>query len=452
MNTRRFLGLALALVLLAPTGALAQDAKSPIRGPWQIAFYVGGFDDDYEFDPDGSRFFIDPDRNLLFGGLLAYQLPYNFWLGAEGRYVPLDIRPKAGGLRDLNAYFGNALLGYDVNLHKYAQLYAVGGLGLAHWRPDGLDAETDFAFTYGLGTRLFFNDNLALVGEVRMHQINKAMQNTSRTILGYGNGETFWGWAFTGGLAYYFGAKDSDKDGVKDKDDACPDTPRGVQVDARGCPVDSDGDGVPDYLDKCPNTPRGATVDADGCPMDSDGDGVYDGLDRCPNTPRGATVDAHGCPMDSDGDGVYDGIDQCPNTPAGTPVDARGCPIPQPTPPQPEVRSYTFEDIYFEFDSAVITPEGQRKLRAIGDTLITIPNASIEVHGHTDSTGDEAYNMGLGRRRAEAVRDFLVKTFNQLRAEQFTVRSFGETQPVADNATREGRARNRRVEIKLVGR
>jgi outer membrane protein OmpA-like peptidoglycan-associated protein len=375
----------------------------------------------------------------------------NFWVGAEGRYVPLDIRPTVGGVTDLNAYFGSALLGYDINLHRRVQVFAVGGLGLAHWRPENLDSENDIAFTYGGGGRLFLTDNLSLTGEVRMHQVRKAMEQTSNAILGYSANETFWGWGFTGGFSYFFGAKDSDKDGVKDKEDACPDTPAGVQVDARGCPVDSDGDGVADYLDKCPNTPAGARVSADGCPIDSDGDGVFDGLDRCPNTPRGATVDANGCPMDSDGDGVFDGLDRCPNTPRGTRVDANGCPLPVPEPPKPEVRSYTFQDVYFEFDSAVITAEGQARLRMIGDTLMTVPDADIEVHGHADSTGEETYNMGLSLRRANAVRDFLLSTFTQLKAEQFTVRNFGESQPVADNATREGRARNRRVEIKLIG-
>ena len=102
----------------------------------------------------------------------------------------------------------------------------------------------------------------------------------------------------TVGLSYYFGrARDSDGDGVPDYMDNCPNTPAGVKVDAKGCPLDSDGDGVPDYLDKCPNTPAGVQVDATGCPLDSDGDGVPDYLDKCPNTPAGVQVDSVGCPI-----------------------------------------------------------------------------------------------------------------------------------------------------------
>ncbi len=126
--------------------------------------------------------------------------------------------------------------------------------------------------------------------------------------------------------------RDKDKDGVIDKLDMCPNTPRGVVVDEKGCPVDEDKDGVPDYLDKCPGTPSEAIgyVDENGCPLDSDGDKVPDYLDKCPNTPEEALgkVDEFGCPKDTDGDGVPDYLDECPNTPVAAQgkVDEKGCP------------------------------------------------------------------------------------------------------------------------------
>jgi len=98
----------------------------------------------------------------------------------------------------------------------------------------------------------------------------------------------------------------------------------------------------------------------------------------------------------------------------------------------------------------VLTNAGQERLDEIGGILITIMGADIEVHGHTDATGPEVYNMGLSRRRAEAVRDYLLENFSPLNSNQFTVRQFGEDQPIATNDTREGRAQNRRVEIKLI--
>lgn len=126
--------------------------------------------------------------------------------------------------------------------------------------------------------------------------------------------------------------KDSDKDGVLDKFDVCPRTPRNVRVDRMGCPLDTDGDGVPDYLDQCPGTPVKAygLTDSVGCPIDTDGDGVPDYLDRCANTPAAAIgyIDEKGCPLDTDGDGIADYMDECPNTPAEARghVDEKGCP------------------------------------------------------------------------------------------------------------------------------
>ena len=128
------------------------------------------------------------------------------------------------------------------------------------------------------------------------------------------------GMNFAVGINFVFGNKqDRDRDGVKDKFDLCPDTPRKVLVDEHGCPLDTDGDGVPDYLDQCPGTPSTAKgmVDSIGCPLDTDGDGVFDYEDQCPDTPEAAygQVGPDGCPLDTDGDGVPDYMDKCPDTP-----------------------------------------------------------------------------------------------------------------------------------------
>ncbi len=94
----------------------------------------------------------------------------------------------------------------------------------------------------------------------------------------------------------FFGEPDSDGDGVPDAEDACPGTPKGVEVDILGCPIDSDKDGVPDYIDKCSGTPPEVIVDENGCPLDEDKDGVPDYLDICPGTPPGEKVNQRGCP------------------------------------------------------------------------------------------------------------------------------------------------------------
>lgn len=125
--------------------------------------------------------------------------------------------------------------------------------------------------------------------------------------------------------------QDKDKDGVLDRFDLCPNTPKRVSVDKYGCPIDTDGDGVPDYLDECQNTPTEAfgLVGEKGCPIDTDGDGVPDYRDLCPHTPKASygMVDENGCPLDTDGDGVPDYLDECPETPSAAKgyVDEKGC-------------------------------------------------------------------------------------------------------------------------------
>jgi OOP family OmpA-OmpF porin len=213
-------------------------------------------------------------------------------------------------------------------------------------------------------------------------------------------------------------------------------------------PVDSDGDGVVDGIDQCPGTPRGATVDARGCPSDSDGDGVFDGIDQCPDTPRGATVDARGCPSDSDGDGVLDGIDKCPNTPAGIKVDETGCPV--------EVKKFidtgliTTTAILFDLDKATLKPESKTELDRLGAILIQVPELVVEIGGHTDATGTDAYNVKLSDARAKAVHDYLEANFPQITGDNLVSKGYGESTPVASNKTKEGRAQNRRVEFKIV--
>jgi outer membrane protein OmpA-like peptidoglycan-associated protein len=235
---------------------------------------------------------------------------------------------------------------------------------------------------------------------------------------------------------------DADSDGVRDPEDRCPGTPSGAAVDATGCLPDADGDGVADGADQCPGTATGTPVDTAGCPRDADGDTVNDQADRCPNTPRGATVTADGCPADADGDGVYDGIDRCPATAAAARVDAAGCPALF----APGARSLVLEAVTFASGTADLTPRARAALDGVAGSLIGNPSVTVEVAGHTDNTGRRATNLRLSQERAHAVRAYLLR--KGVPAEQVTARGYGPDQPVASNATAEGRSQNRRVELK----
>lgn len=254
-------------------------------------------------------------------------------------------------------------------------------------------------------------------------------------------------------------ALDADGDGVPDSLDKCPGSPAGIPVGADGCPLDSDNDGVPDYLDKCPGTPAGAIVDANGCEPDGDGDGVPDRLDRCPDTPPGQKVGPTGCPNDSDGDGVPDDMDECPNTPAGAQVLANGCALKGDcrTPrPGEEVDAngcaidqvFILRGVNFEFDSDRLTPEAKEILKQVAVTLKAYPDVNVEIAGHTDSTGTDAYNLGLSEKRSIAVKNFL--TTQTVDAARMTPNGYGESQPIDTNDTPEGQSKNRRVELRVI--
>ncbi len=142
-------------------------------------------------------------------------------------------------------------------------------------------------------------------------------------------------------------------------------------------------------------------------------------------------------PADSDGDGVTDDRDKCPNTPKGTKVDADGCPIVM-APQRMEIK------IEFDFDSAEIRPQYTAALGDVAAFMGKYSSAVATIEGHTDSTGPEEYNQGLSERRANAIAAYLTDN-KGVSANRLKTVGYGESRPVADNATREGRQRNRRV-------
>lgn len=170
---------------------------------------------------------------------------------------------------------------------------------------------------------------------------------------------------------------------------------------------------------------------------DADGDGVADSIDQCPTTPAGASVDAKGCALDSDNDGVADYKDQCPESAPGAVVNELGC-----------AKPLVLEGVNFHFDSAELTEEAKAILKPIATAHHTYHgDVDVLISGHTDSQGSAKYNQTLSQQRAEAVAAFLVE--NGCDASKLTAIGYGESQAIADNATKEGRAKNRRVELSV---
>ncbi|GAB4378212.1 MAG: hypothetical protein Kow0075_07840 [Salibacteraceae bacterium] len=270
------------------------------------------------------------------------------------------------------------------------------------------------------------------------------------------------------GIAKFNGCPDTDEDGIQDSEDACPE--KAGKAEFNGCP-DTDGDGLPDNKDNCPEA--AGPKENNGCPYgDRDGDGVIDKDDNCPDNPGPAEnkgcpyadldgdgvldkddacidtpgpADNNGCPYaDLDGDGVLDKDDRCPQTPG--PADNQGCPKIEKE--EQEVINTAFENLEFETGKDKIKERSFESLDRLAELLIKKEDWKIRISGHTDNVGNDAANMVLSEKRAKAVANYLES--RGVPRDRMVVQWFGETKPIADNSTPEGRARNRRVEMEII--
>jgi outer membrane protein OmpA-like peptidoglycan-associated protein len=409
-----------------------------------------------------------------FGGILGVKLVPA--LGLEARASLL----KESELFNLELLHGEGNLSWFLVPGARVLPFLTAGAGAIRTENDlqgvlSIGAQNQFAWNAGGGVLFRLDDHLGIRVDAR--RVSYEVAGT--------DGEKFRPHTeIFAGLSIGIGGrpKDTDGDGIPDRADSCPDTPMRARVDAAGCPIDGDRDGVPDGIDACEGTPAGATVDAAGCPADSDHDSIFDGLDDCPQTPSGARVDAKGCPLDADFDGVYegldqcegtpggclvdaggcpsdtdrdgvcDGVDQCPVTPADVRVDAKGCPIvvTEKETELLETGMIRLQDVNFESGKSTIKPDSYAALDEVGDILSRWPELRIEIGGHTDSQGSEAFNQKLSEDRAKAVLDYLLGKFSGLKAEQLTSAGYGEAKPVAPNDSVLNRAKNRRVEFKVL--
>jgi outer membrane protein OmpA-like peptidoglycan-associated protein len=242
------------------------------------------------------------------------------------------------------------------------------------------------------------------------------------------------------GEAVLQGCPDADKDGIEDAADQCPSV-FGVAAFG-GCP-DADGDGLQDSQDKCPL--EAGPAERQGCPpRDADKDGLLDEQDACPS--EAGIPELKGCPArDGDNDTVSDHVDNCP-TEAG-PADNQGCPAQQKQQVAIQSGRIQLKDaVYFDTARATIQSRSFKLLDQVAKILIQHPELEkVWIEGHTDSQGKAEQNRKLSQRRAEAVRDYLIK--KGVAPERLVAQGFGPDRPIAENKTAKGRATNRRVEF-----
>jgi outer membrane protein OmpA-like peptidoglycan-associated protein len=361
---------------------------------------------------------------------------------------------------DADAFFYSidALVKYDLNnlfgntgwFDPYVSLGG-GYQNIDHESPSGdANGRSDAMLISNIGFNTWFNDKLGLNFQTGYgHHFNQTGYDTFRHSLGlvirFGGKDTDGDGVYDKkdtcpevvGLVEFNGCPDADGDGIKDSDDACPDI-AGLAA-MNGCP-DADGDGIADKDDMCPNS-KGTKANK-GCP-DTDGDGLVDKDDKCASV-AGPAANT-GCPWpDTDGDGVLDKDDKCPSV-AGF-ASEEGC---------PEVISSEAEVLLDVFATSILFNTGvasfksgmTKELDGMLAIMNQFPSAKFAISGFTDSIGSASSNLKLSDKRANAVRDYLVK--NGISASRLTAKGFGEKNPVASNMYKAGRTKNRRVEVKV---
>ena len=444
--------LKLAVIALFTLATISSANAQNENNPWAVGFGVNIVD---FYNTDNFSDQIDD----LFGNNDWNFIPSISRI-TVGKYLDKGFSLQlAGSLNDIETVIvenDSDFLYYSIGLAvKYDLNYLFGQTGwfdpYVYLGGDYVSADEDgeAMLNAGFGFNTWFNDNLGLNFETGT---KKGFADEVRTH-----------YQTSLGLVFQFGGKDTDGDGVYDKDDACPEV-AGLK-EFNGCP-DTDGDGIKDSEDACPNVAGLAALN--GCP-DSDGDGVADKDDMCPNekgtkankgcpdTDGDGVVDKddkcatvagpvanQGCPYtDTDGDGVLDKDDKCPNV-AGV-ASNNGCPeIIMTEEGQMTLNEYA-KTILFNTGKSSFKPGVTDKLDGIVDVMNKFSNAKFQIQGHTDSQGAAAMNLKLSEERAIAVRDYLVK--KGIDTTRLDAIGYGEGEPIASNKTRDGMAQNRRVVI-----
>jgi len=326
----------------------------------------------------------------------------------------------------------------------------------------GLDSDDyeklNNAIPFGVGFSYFLSEYFAVETEALFHY------SLIDYIDGYERGSKDDNWVtLAAGVSVYLGKpKDTDKDGIPDKDDKDPlhaEDYDGFQ-DQDGIPdYDNDTDGIPDALDKEPLKPedQDGFMDSDGAPdLDNDGDGIPDADDKCPGDDKNLDTkedmdgfqDDDGCPdLDNDNDGIADVDDKCPDKAEtfNEYEDEDGCPDKKPEIIVGKGEAIVLDGVNFSSGSAELTPNSKTILDKVVRTLTAEAEIEVEIRGYTDNTGSYQGNMNISQRRADSVKEYLV--LNGIAPRRIKTKGLGPENPISDNKTREGRAENRRIEF-----
>ncbi len=308
--------------ILLLLGSINANAQSPER-KWNlgllggISVYAGDLGNGMtDFTSDVFK------QNIIVGATFSRYINPSFDVTLMGTYGSWGYYKNGVTLFKGDMTHGNIHLKYKFNngylLKEESRLapYIFAGAGMSDFKGAHINAGQDYPIIGGAGMRLRLSDAISINYQVTYGYMNSAYNDPSNGVAPKGTDQFMF---HTIALGFNLGsAKDEDKDGISDKKDNCPNTPSGVKVDAKGCPLDGDGDGVMDYQDKCPSVTGDASTE--GCP-DTDKDGTADKDDQCPNEAGPATL--KGCP-DTDGDGIIDSKDKCPNVKGTLVLD--GCP------------------------------------------------------------------------------------------------------------------------------
>ena len=383
-------------------------------------------------------------REYKTGGELGLRLAYFpiDFLGVEAEGAMVATSVKNGGGAGIGVVRGHLIGQLTSSSITPFLLVGAGGIGA---NSSEMGHDTDFAVHFGAGVKIPFDDFLSARLDVR-DTVEPASKQTSASSAHFP--EILLGLTFTldraKPKAIPLPPVDTDGDGVPDVDDKCPND-KGVVPD--GCPADTDKDGVIDANDQCPNLAGPAPT---GCPPppDTDGDGVLDAADECPNV---AGTMKNGCPdPDPDHDGVLNESDKCPDQPETVNgfQDDDGCP--DELPEAVKRFSGTMQGIEFEFGQATIRPVSYAVLDKAAETLVQYPDLKISIVGHTDNVGAHDHNVELSRKRAEAVKTYLVG--KKIDAARIQAEGAGPDKPLSTENTPAARAKNRRIEFSIITR